>query len=246
MRGFNSRVRLDTDPTVGEWLRFRETAPEAAAVLLLDASRRAVRRGKGQPADREDWAQEAVLRALADDAAALRRADPRAPLLGWLRVCHRNVRREAARTADRLPLADPPASLVQGGGGVEIEEVPSRAPSPLEILAEEDESRQMVASVLAGARQLPKPYGNALYLSVVRGQPWQEVRASLNAHRPPASRPIEGRQARYLIHDAIGMFGEHRAGADLRVLHRQKYLRAKNPWIGATLPPLSAQIPMEG
>lgn len=229
-------VCSEVTATVEDWLRLRGEDPDRATRLLLRASIRAVHRCRGQAADRDDAVQETLLRALADDAGALRRADATTPLLGWLRTCGWNVRREAARARARFT----PEVL---GEPLDFDEVRSPVRTPVEILGEEDEARQGLDAILRLARRLPKPYGHVLCWRVLHHRRWGDIRSALNAYKPASSRPICGRQARKLIAAAMEMLHQDQAGRDLRQLHRQKYLRSKNPWIGANLPGISSQSP---
>jgi DNA-directed RNA polymerase specialized sigma24 family protein len=223
-------IRPGTGASVQEWLQLHEVDPEGATHLLLSSSRFAVPRWRGQEANREDVIQETLLRALAHDSVALRRADACTPLLAWLRSCGRNVCREAARARGR-----------SSGEPLSLAEVPTSQPPAIEKLANADEARHAEATVLRLAAVLPRPYGHVLCWRLLHRLDWREVRSALNDARQPGRTPISGRQTRKLIATANEMFDQHRQGMDTRALHRQKYLSSKNPWIGATLPSLSSQ-----
>lgn len=124
---------------------------------------------------------------------------------------------------------------------VPLDEVPSSSPTPFEVFAEADESNHQKEKVLEAARIFPPPYGHVLFWRLILGLTWQEIQARLNSHRPPGSRPIKGRRARKISEEALTMFGDYLAGVDPRSSYPQRYLAKKNPWIGATLPPLTTQ-----
>ena len=89
---------MDRDcETVGELLELWRVRRADAWILVHEVAG-SVACGAGRAPDADDLAAEATLRALEENAAALRRADPSTRLATWLWGVVRNIDREATRT----------------------------------------------------------------------------------------------------------------------------------------------------
>lgn len=93
--------------TVGTFLALLRNDPDRAGRAFLAAIgpvARAIFRAWRLPTDlTEDAVQDGMLRALANDSAALRRADPGTHLAAWLRGLMHNLAHEQVRRRRRLP-----------------------------------------------------------------------------------------------------------------------------------------------
>lgn len=115
-----SSAHRSPSETVGTFLVRLRNAPDCAGQVLLALIApiaRAVFRARRLPTDlTEDAVQDGVVRALANDSAALRRADPATHLAAWLRGLMHNLAREEVRRRRRSHRPAHPSEGVQSTG----------------------------------------------------------------------------------------------------------------------------------
>ncbi len=166
-----------------------DSPPPPAIESLLEHTgflRRVARGLLSNPADTEDVAQEAWLRAVRTGDDPIRQ--PR----GWLRTVARNLartqvrgQRTRARHAPRLPL-------------------PRSEPSPLDVLLEEEMRRRVVHAVLA----LPEPYQRTLILRYYEGLSLRQVAARTEV--PLETTRTRVRRGLDRLREALDQDGERR------------------------------------
>jgi len=113
------RERMPTKETVGDVLdriaRDRPAGWEAIRTELRRCVRLEAQRPRACSRDPDDVAEECLVRAMANDGAALRRASPETPLLSWGRGVVKHVAREMARrTSTPTPSSSTPSSATEG------------------------------------------------------------------------------------------------------------------------------------
>ncbi|GAA2795162.1 RNA polymerase sigma factor [Saccharopolyspora taberi] len=157
----------DTD---GEVLAALVEDLDAGFATLVRAYERAVYsvalRVSGRPADAEDLASEAFLRAYRAlqgyEPERIRQLSPRSWLLTIVLNLWRNALRDAGRRPDQVPVADPPE---RAGGGPSVEEQ-----------VEGGETRAELGALVA---ELPENQRVAVVLRHVVGMPIAEVAATM-------------------------------------------------------------------